>query len=154
MSTTDESAPSFERRAAALTAAAISGVVIDGVLSVIRAAMGRTPGDRLDLHLPVEFILLYLIIGSMVAVPLCLMIGLPLWRWFERHGRTTRGDAVRAGGIAGLGIGVVMTGLSLLFGEFSVWRTELLDMAIYIVAGSGAGIVAWDSTFGCGARQR
>jgi hypothetical protein len=130
---------SLERRLTALSAAAITGVLVNGSLQLLRQAIMAPDVYGMD-GFPFDFMFLYVLFGSFVAVPLCLLVGLPLWSRFERAGRRARSDAIRAGSIAGGVIGLAMTAFSLADG--ASWSTELLDLAGYCLAGALAALVA------------
>jgi len=78
-------------------------------------------------------------LGSFIAVPICLMLGLPLWDFAIRSGRQRQRDALRFGLIAG---GVIGTVMAIIGDPGTCWFDEPLDFAGYCVAGLCAGRIA------------
>lgn len=161
---------SLERRLTALTIATIVGVAVDGCLPQIPWILI----GGFDLLPSANVVAVYMFVGSFIAIPLCLLVGLPLWAWAERNGRRTRRDAIRTGVLAGLAIGLMMTALQVANGiqtwlddstsftssvmgivlivdgmpTVAGWLVEVLDIASYCIAGACAGLVARRIAFG------
>lgn len=131
-------APSVCRRIASVTVASMAAVVIMvaswGLREVI--ARGSVVDDRL-LGL-IQLGLFSIFVGSLIAVPICLMLGLPLWEFAIRSGRQRRRDALRFGLIAGGFIAVVMAIIGI---PGTRWFDEPLDFLGYCLAGLCAGWV-------------
>ncbi|KQM96150.1 hypothetical protein ASE73_03495 [Sphingomonas sp. Leaf24] len=84
--------------------------------------------------------LVQLSLFSIIAVPICLLLGLPLWHCAMRSGRQRRGDALRFGLIAGGLIGAVM---AIIGDPGTRWFDEPLDFLGYCLAGLCAGGVTY-----------
>lgn len=167
---------SLKRRLTALSIAAVAGVIIEGALmQAVEALLGLIATGRIGSMPPADVVPIYLMVGSIIAVPLCLLVGLPLLARAERTGRRTCADAIRVGASAGLVIGLVLTTVQVAVGvetwlddssSFSSasygvllvsdgmptatgWLMEALDVAGYCLAGGCAGIVAYAIAFGC-----
>ncbi len=136
---TPGAAPSVCLRIRSLIVATVAGVVVVvtlwGLRIILDTGIQPTPG----VWRGIEAVLLVITVGSCIALPLCLTIGLPLWHLAVRSGRQTRRDARRAGLIAGAAIGLVMAGVGIdTGGRFEA----LLDFLGYCLAGLCAGSIA------------
>ncbi len=133
-------APSIGRRIASVTVAAMAAVAILVISWGLREVIGH--GSVVDGRLPglIQLGLFSIVVGSFVAVPICLMLGLPLWDFAIRSGRQRHGDARRFGLIAGASIGMVM---AIIGDPGSRWFDEPLDFVSYSIAGLCAGRIAY-----------
>lgn len=101
MSLIPRSIPSFERRATALTVAAFPAVIVMTLWLLAQDILPYLTADQFP-HVGtlLWFAPLYLFLGSIIAIPLCLVIGLPLWHVAIHAGRHDQRDAYRCGLIA------------------------------------------------------
>lgn len=128
--------PSGCLRVASLSVATVAGVTVVALLWQVRDLLG---GSSRNIRPTADWFLGYIVIGSCVALPACMMLGLPLWHLAARSGRQQRHDAVRFGLIVGATIGTVMA----VFGVVAdTWYAELLDFLGYCLAGMCGGSIA------------
>ncbi|KQM26722.1 MULTISPECIES: hypothetical protein [unclassified Sphingomonas] len=135
--------PSFQRRATALTIAAFAAVAEISVISLGYEMLQRLVyRGEYEIDAFVTFLTLYLIFGAIIAVPLCLAIGLPLWYLAMRTARERRSDAVRFGLAAGAIIGWIISFLSTDGTQASVTFDILLLFLLFCGAGISTGWIA------------
>ena len=106
-----------------LCAAAIAGlaaffviITLEAYAEVAVAVFGfhrEWPPEASD---PFAILPFYLIFGLPLALLLCLLVGLPIWKFAESRPLRSRGDAIRLGAIAGAAIGLVFLSLNVLSG--------------------------------------
>ena len=143
---TDRTDPtlSLRHQVAILYAAAIVGVTVDVVLWQLRPTLMNL-SDGIPTYRPtLSFFILCIVVGSLFAIPMCLAIGLPLWRLAQRWPRHRLADALAFGLVAGAIIGIVMA-LPEIAGEApwsAIDRSDLFEFAEYCIAGMCAGWVA------------
>lgn len=132
-------APSICRRIASVTVAALAAVAILITAWGLREVIdhGSVVGGRLPGLIWLG--LFGIVVGSFITVPICLMLGLPLWDFAIRSGRQRHRDALRFGLIAGALIGAVM---AIIGDPGPRWFDEPLDFVGYCVAGLCAGRIA------------
>jgi H+/Cl- antiporter ClcA len=132
-------APSICRRIASVTVAAIAAVAILVTAWGLREVIDHRP--VVDGRLPglIRLGLFGIVFGSFIAVPICLMLGLPLWDFAIRSERQRQRDALRFGLIAGALIGAVM---AIVGDPGARWFDEPLDFIGYCVTGPCAGRIA------------
>ncbi|WP_235525251.1 hypothetical protein [Sphingomonas sp. Leaf42] len=131
--------PSVCLRIGSLIVATVAGVVIVIALWLVRGILAT--GGRLAFSWwrMFDFLPLTIVVGSLIAIPFCLMIGLPLWHLAVGSGRQSRRDALRLGLIVGAIIGLAMA----VFGvNDGAWYDEPLDFLGYCLAGRCAGFIA------------
>ncbi|KQM90232.1 hypothetical protein ASE70_02155 [Sphingomonas sp. Leaf22] len=133
-------APPVCRRIASVTVAAVAGVAVLIASWSLREVIGHEPASAYPLTALVQISLFSIVVGSIIAVPICLLLGLPLWHFAIRSGRQRRGDALRLGLIAGGLIGAVM---AIVGDPGTRWFDEPLDVLGYCLAGLCAGGVAY-----------
>ncbi len=155
MNAPPDAMPSPERRLTALSVAAVAGVVVQGGTTLAFGSIADfVAGGRVPALPPSAFVMAYLIVGSFIAVPVCLGVGMPLWRLAERAGRSGSSDALWFGLLAGAIIGAVMTGVMVYSSSSAMGRGELFAFAGFCIAGVCAGRVAHFVAFGPGAADR
>lgn len=136
--------PRLGHQVAILCAAAIVGVTVDVVLWQLRP-MVMNLSDGIPTYRPtLSFFVLCIVVGSFLAIPMCLAIGPPLWRLAQRWQRHRLADALAFGLVAGAIIGIVMA-LPDIAGDppwSAIDRSELFELAEYCIAGMCAGWVA------------
>ncbi|MDJ0278418.1 hypothetical protein QLH51_16595 [Sphingomonas sp. 2R-10] len=132
-------APSVCRRIASVSVAAMAAVTI--LIASWGLREGIDHGSVVDDRLPglMQLGLFGIVVGSCIAVPICLMLGLPLWDFAIRSGRQRRSDALRFGLIAGGFIGAAMAIIGI---AGTRWFDEPLDFLGYCLAGLCASRVA------------
>lgn len=133
--------PSPGHRAAILCFVAVVGVTVNVVLWQLEPMLANL---RLGLPAqwpPFSFLILCIVVGSLVAIPMCLAVGLPLWRLAQRWRRHSVTDAMVFGLIGGAIIGIVMALRE--FAGNSPWsgidRDDLCEFAGCCIAGLCAG---------------
>lgn len=131
--------PSICRRFASVTVASIAAVAIMVASWGLREVVGH--GSVVDGRIVglIQFGLFGIFVGSFIAVPIGLMLGLPLWDLAIRSGRQRRREAQRFGLIAGGLIGTVM---AVIGDPGTCWFDEPLDFVGYCLAGLCAGRIA------------
>ncbi|MGT2514026.1 hypothetical protein ACVOMT_07015 [Sphingomonas panni] len=140
---TFETPPSFKRRVTALTFAALAAVVEISVISLGAEALTRL-AYRAEYRIDAILLLLppYLFFGTIIAVPVCLAIGLPLWHFGVHHGRQNLRDAVRLGLATGTVIGSVVAVLLSEGSGATLTPTAFLMILLFSVAGISTGWIA------------
>ncbi len=136
-------------RAWALSLAAVVGVVVDVFLWKLRPALANWQGG-LGFTLPSSsFFVLCIVVGSFVAIPLGLAVGMPLWHLAERAGRRRRRDALGFGVLTGAIVGALMIADDVTGGPVpsGILHDALLDFLDYCAAGACAGLVAHRAAF-------
>jgi hypothetical protein len=131
--------PPVHRRIASVSVAAVAGVAIVVASWTLREAIDHRPVATYRLAGLIQLSLFSILIGSIIAMPVCLMLGLPLWSFAIRSGRQRRRDALRFGLIAGGSIGAVM---AIIGDPGTRWFDEPLDFVAYCFAGLCAGSIA------------
>ncbi|WP_294318708.1 hypothetical protein [uncultured Sphingomonas sp.] len=136
--------PSLGHRVAILCLVAVVGVTVNVVLWQLGPILAN-PHIGLPAHWPpLSFFVLCIVVGSFLAIPMCLAVGLPLWRLAQRWQRHSLADALAFGLVAGAIIGIVMA-LPELAGEApwsAIDRSDLFMLAGYCVAGMCGGGLA------------
>lgn len=131
--------PSGCLRVGALIVATIAGVIVVIGLWGVRYTSLSGPVADGSLWRSVELLLLIILVGSCIAIPCCLMIGLPLWHFAILSGRQRRRDARRFGLMTGALIGI---GMAVLGEPWISGPDEALDLLGYCLAGLCAGSIA------------
>jgi len=136
--------PSGCLRIASLLVATIAGVVVVVGLWTIRSIVGGGPMQQAELLPLLNSSFVFVVVGSIVAMPFCMLIGLPLWSFAIRSGRQQHRDAMRFGLMAGALIGAV---LAVVGDAWPSLLKEALDFLGYCVAGLCAGSVAYRAAY-------
>ncbi len=135
--------PSFERRASALSGAAFIGVTLVTIVVLCGEVVAASDPIALrGIDSLVWVTTAFLLFGSLIGVPICLAIGLPLWCLAESRGRQTRRDASRYGLIAGAGLVVLLLLIGDLPETTGAWLEILTWSAALLLAGPCVGSVA------------
>lgn len=139
----DAPRPSVVRRQASIMMATITGVTVVLLLLWVSDSVTAPPADGSTGYLPFTFFFpIGLMFGTIVGLPLCFVIGMPLWHVALRFGWQRRRQAAGCGGAAGALIAVL---LPLWFGGSSTaarWDEALLFIGSFVIAGMCAGLVA------------
>ncbi|KQN35497.1 hypothetical protein ASG37_14175 [Sphingomonas sp. Leaf407] len=133
---------SRERRLTALSLAAMVGVIVNLAFDYARAVIVSTGQNGIADALPPAFWAFYIAFGSLIAVPVCLVIGMPLWYFAERAGWRSRHKAIQLGTLAGA---IISFGFVLLAGPQQLVRAGyagLWEVAGFCIAGAAGGLVA------------
>jgi uncharacterized membrane protein len=136
--------PTLGQRTAILCLAAVVGVIVDVLLWQLRPTLTNLHHGLFFSWPPLSFFVLCIVVGSFIAIPLCLAVGLPLWHLAQRWRRHRLHDALWAGLLAGAIIGTLMA-LPKIAGDSSWYafdRNDLFEFAEYGIAGLCAGWVA------------
>ncbi len=136
--------PSGCLRVASLFVATIAGVVVVVGLWMIRGMVGGGPMPQTDFWPLLNSSFIIVVVGSIVAMPFCMVIGLPLWSFAIRSGRQQHRDAMRFGLMAGALIGAV---LAVVGDAWPSWAEEALDFFGYCLAGLCAGSIAYRAAY-------
>ena len=136
--------PSLGHRAAILCLVAVVGVTVTVVLWQLGPILANLHLGLPTYWPPLSFFILCIAVGSLLAIPMCLAVGLPLWRLAQRWRRHSVTDALAFGLIGGAIIGIVMA-LPEIAGK-APWsamdRDDLFEFAAYCIAGLCAGWLA------------
>lgn len=140
----DANRPSLARRAIAVVIATIAGVAV--VLLLLWATdslTGPSPLDGSSSRLPLPFFFPFgLVVGTFIGIPLCLLIGMPLWQvalllgWHRRH------EAASCGAASGLAIAVLLPLWLGMPSPAARWDYAVLFIGSFVIAGVCAGLVA------------
>lgn len=128
---------SRERRFTALTIAAIAGTI---AYLAIDGAGRNTILDPMSVGLWAMLVLF----GSFIAVPVCLVIGMPLWYLAERAGWRSRSKAMQLGMVAGVIVGFGF----LILDVADIGYATFAEVAAFLFAGAVGGLVAHGVAFG------
>ncbi len=135
--------PSLGHRVAILSLAAVVGVVVDVMLWQLRPALTNMLNGLPAGWPPFSFFVLCIVVGSFLAIPLCIAIGIPLWHLAQRWNRHSRRDALYFGLLAGAIIGAMMAVPD--FANDRPWssidRNDVFEFVEYCIAGLSAGWV-------------
>lgn len=136
--------PTLGHQVAILCFVAVVSVIVVVVLWQLLPTLMNIHGGLPAYWPSLPFFVFCVAVGSLLAIPMCLAVGLPLWRLAQRWQRHRLRDALAFGLFAGAIIGIVMA-LPELIGD-SPWsgidRDDLFEFAGYCIAGMCAGGLA------------
>ncbi|KQM65351.1 hypothetical protein ASE65_14925 [Sphingomonas sp. Leaf16] len=105
----------------------------------LRSALIDGPVQLVPLWLSLQQSLFVIVVGTCIAMPFCLLIGLPLWHFAIVSGQQQRRDALRFGLMTGALIGAVM---AVIGDPWVSTPEEAFDFLGYCLAGLCAGSIA------------